>query len=572
MTIEMTDLTLASEESVLLSMDDIALESQIAGQSVTDGEVDVAAQGKAELSDGEIISPKQQELLQPFSGWPSGRDPRYGDEFVLIKAEIDKLAFNDYNAVLTLAREILKNESKDLRVAGYYLIASTYLNGFKGLIEGLQLYRLLLERFGDSIYPEREDAQRIALQWLNNTKLLAYIRQHQKNATSDNVAKVEQELELLNETIMAQFNDEALRLTIINSWLKETNKQLASLEKQINAAKEPVSAEKTASNTAAEQTSDLPQMTGSQASSPVSEITRSDNLSETELYSFMRKIVNQLLTDKDYQRAVSFARATRWGGMSMPPHNNTKTALTPPRQSGVNEVTRNMQQGEYASALTLCENLFFEMAGHMLLDLQCYANKAAKAMAKQELANLIAYETTALLQRFPELPSLRFDDDTPFANAETLIWLNSLSGKTDKAPIVVAADDEEELITVINRSCEIADEEGLAEALAALAEYRPHNEKQRFQLRLAMAQLCLDHGRAEFALPIVEELSEQAERTSLAVWDKYLALVVARTLQGALRGVMVEATEEDKVRYGQRVRNLSAQMCRWDLVQAVQLI
>ena len=572
MTIENSEYQLTSDESVLLSMDNIALDAEVEPQTEPVA-FDPAESAVAPAAAGEVIPERINILLQPFPGYLAGQDPRYGDEFVLIKAEIDKLAFNDYNAVMTLAGEILQNESKDLRVVGYYLLASTYLHGFKGLIESLQLYRLLLEQFGDCMFPERDDAQRIALQWLNNTKLLAYVRQHQKNATPDNVARVEQELELFNEAVMARFNDETLRLTIISSWLKETKKQLAALAKEISVAKtpvsstEPVSPAPAAQPSAQVQTTEIPTSPGL-----VSELTRSDALSETELYTFMRKIVNQQLEDKDYQRAVSFARATRWGGMVMPPNNQGKTALTPPRQSGVNEVTRSLQQGEYEAALRLCESLFFEMGGHMLLDLQCLACKAAKGMGRPDLANLIAYETAALLQRFPELQTLRFDDEIPFASAATQGWLGSLSGKNDSAAIIGNAEDDQELVTVINQSCEVANENGLPEALAHLAEYRPHNEKQRFQVRLAMAQLCLDHSRVEFALPILEELNEQAERTCLAVWDKQLALVVAKTLQSALRGSMLDAAEEDKARFGQRVKNLSAQMCRWDLVQAVQLI
>ena len=49
---------------------------------------------------------------------------------------------------MTLAREIIENQSKDIRVAGYFMLANTYINGAKGLIDGLILYRLLLERFG----------------------------------------------------------------------------------------------------------------------------------------------------------------------------------------------------------------------------------------------------------------------------------------------------------------------------------------------------------------------------------------------------------------------------------------
>jgi len=108
-----------------------------------------------DVEDGsEIISDKLLDLLRPFSIISEGKDPGHDEEFLLIKAEIEKRAFNDFNAILTLADEILCHKGKDLRVAGYYLFASTYLHGLTGLSAGLQLYRLLLTKFGESIYPK----------------------------------------------------------------------------------------------------------------------------------------------------------------------------------------------------------------------------------------------------------------------------------------------------------------------------------------------------------------------------------------------------------------------------------
>ena len=128
MTIENSEYQLTSDESVLLSMDNIALDAEVEPQTEPVA-FDPAESAVAPAAAGEVIPERINILLQPFPGYLAGQDPRYGDEFVLIKAEIDKLAFNDYNAVMTLAGEILQNESKDLRVVGYYLLASTYLHG-----------------------------------------------------------------------------------------------------------------------------------------------------------------------------------------------------------------------------------------------------------------------------------------------------------------------------------------------------------------------------------------------------------------------------------------------------------
>ena len=91
-------------------------------------------------------------------------------------------------------------------------------------------------------------------------------------------------------------------------------------------------------------------------------------------------------------------------------------------------------------------------------------------------------------------------------------------------------------------------------------------------VKLAMAQLCLDHGRAELALPMLDELTEQANRTSLAIWDVGLAMSAARQLQNALRSVTANASEKNRARYEQRLEEVTAQMCRWDLAQAAHYL
>lgn len=585
-TMEQQTPELQTDESLLLSMDNIVMEGaapEYPAVPEAEATVDVTADEEIEIEAVQILPEKIAGMLEPFGAQnPSGEDPRYGDEFVLIKTEIDKLAFNDYNAVLTLCEEILRSQAKDMRITGYYLLASTYIHGLHGLADGLLLYRLLLERFADSIYPQKENAQIMALQWLSSSKLLAYTKQHQNQATYELVKKIGDEVEQLNKTIISMTNDETLCLKSVYNWVKETLKKIKPAE----PAKPVVS--KTEDSSAGPQTVDVhasvPETT---PIAKANELVRNESaptlnldayksggsLSDTELYSLMRKIVTQLNHDKDYLRSIAYARAARWGGMILPPNDKGKTRITPPRASGVNEIKMMLSQEDYEGALRKCEGIFFEAGGHVLLDLQFYASKAAKGIGKHDIASYIGYETDALLRRLPGLDALRFDDDTPFANAETAAWLGKLNGNSESAASIVSASEEDAgLVEAINAACEKANEENLNKALATLKDYRPRTEKQRFQLRLAMAQLCLDHGRPELAYPILEDLLEQAKSTSLALWDTGLAISVAKQLQNALRSLLSTATEQNRAQYEQRLGEVVAQMCRWDLALTAQIL
>ena len=66
-----------------------------------------------------------QEWLEPVSDdHPCGEDVAYTDDFEAIKIELAKLSGMDYRLILDASERLLKRESKDLRVATYYIFAS----------------------------------------------------------------------------------------------------------------------------------------------------------------------------------------------------------------------------------------------------------------------------------------------------------------------------------------------------------------------------------------------------------------------------------------------------------------
>ncbi|MCK4816076.1 type VI secretion system ImpA family N-terminal domain-containing protein, partial [bacterium] len=306
---------LKTEESVLMSMDNIVLEGDgLDMYAILNNDLSVETL-ENEIAENEIdeqeliaevdrIPERIERLLIPLEGDPVGEDPRYGDEFVLIKTEIDKLAFNDYNAVMTLAEEVLTNVGKDIRVAGYFMLANTYINGAKGLIEGLILYRHLLERFGDALYPTKESARNTSMLWLNNSKLVAYVKQNQARIDLETIDLISKQIERLNEDIVAITNDETLCFNSLNSWVKEIRKKVdvpppppKALQSEVKTATENDDESGLATeNVSADQKTDVSR--GEKSSALDLEI--SSTMSDTELYSLIRKVVNQLMADKEY--------------------------------------------------------------------------------------------------------------------------------------------------------------------------------------------------------------------------------------------------------------------------------
>lgn len=129
-----------------------------------------------------------EELLRGISdGEPAGHDLRHDPLFSEIlearraddslnvgaweKAEGKKRA--DWNRAADLCLSALKDQTKDLRLAGFLVEAAVNLDGFNGLQQSLQLSRELIVRFWHlGLHPSAEDGdldfRAASLGWLDN--------------------------------------------------------------------------------------------------------------------------------------------------------------------------------------------------------------------------------------------------------------------------------------------------------------------------------------------------------------------------------------------------------------------
>jgi hypothetical protein len=67
----------------------------------------------------------------------------------------------DWGALAQLLSRLLREESKDLRLAAWYGVALIRLHGFAGAVQSCQLIRRLLEVYGERLHPRGEDDDRV---------------------------------------------------------------------------------------------------------------------------------------------------------------------------------------------------------------------------------------------------------------------------------------------------------------------------------------------------------------------------------------------------------------------------
>lgn len=495
------------------------------------------------------MSPWLTALEAPLPGPPCGDDPRYWDEFALLKGEIEKLQGTDFPRVWDLGRELLATRTRDLRIAGYLVPAALFTGGFPRLMEAVRGYRLVTERFWDDCHPRQNAARIAALRWLNQPKIESFARRFAAGASCEELEGLQEEIDAVNRSFREKLGEEAPVWSVLNDWIKETLRPLPAAPPALSAATPSAPPLSTAVAEAAPSA-------GAEGASGVG--------SDREVAAATRAIRDYLRQQGQELQAAYFARALRWGGLSSPPHEGGRTRVPAPRPTGRNELEKARAAGDWEEVLRISESLFLEPGGQFDLDLQCAAAEGARALGRHDFAELIAGQAALLVRRFPDLPRLAFDDGRPFASPATRQWLQERQGGAERG--AEKEGWEKTLAERMEGAREALRRKRLEEGLAHLRECPVTREKERFLLRLAQGRLCLEGGRPEVALPLLEELHAAIVARSLHLWDESVAMAVWTALLEVCR--VLEGKRDDLKKLTSEIQAL---VCRTDPGKAVGL-
>ncbi|ALC17977.1 type VI secretion system protein [Desulfuromonas soudanensis] len=496
-------------------------------------------------------------VATPLPKSPCGEDPRYHDDFSAIRQEMEKLQGNDYGRVLERGRHLLATHSKDLRVAGYLMLASTHLAGIAGVQEAASAYRLILEGFWADCHPLKAGARNAALTWLNNPRFDGALQEAATLAGADELRALEETVAGINQAIRTAGGDEAPLWSAPNHWLPGKLREKTGKAQSVAV---PLSGEQMAELLCA--------LSPSTQTMPAAGSITSDR----EMIASTKAIREFLLQKKAYLHALSFSRTLRWGGLTLPPHEQGKTRIPPLRQTGWNELQQAGERGEGEGAFLLCENLFLEPGGQFSLDLQLAACEAAGRFGREDLAAGIADQTRSLVRRLPEILALSFEDGRPFASLETREWLDTrLAGGEE--PCRGKEEGWDALLeSALAEARRLSPKKKLAEGLACLKAVAVGNEKERLTLRLTMARLCLEGGRPDLALPVLDDLTKRVEEESLHLWDSSLALGIWKISLEAGRLLAPKVTGEEAETLRNKMADLRSLICRADPEAAARLV
>jgi type VI secretion system protein VasJ len=474
------------------------------------------------------LLPSALELVAPIADTnPVGDDPKYSVEFEYVKAEIAKTTERDWEQIHVNARKVLTSQAKDITLLCYGLLASTVAKGWTEGAAMAQAMSQLCREHWDALHPQRERARQNSFKWLTEERTLGTFAQVSA-ASSDHES----------------FNAFAAALNELKGILNErfpeappSIKPLIQFVEEKAKSTKPVAAAAPPPARPSE-----PPTSGSVASSaPIAAPTVGDGASKSDLMGALRKIGLSLSSaEPDNPIGYKLLRISRWQEISVPPKNDKGlTTFPPPNPQRAAFLDGQYTQKSWAPILEKSEPAFTEPGLHFWLDLQFYAVQAFQGKGLETCAEAIRQELRSLLKRVPQLPDLKYNDGTPFANGQTKAWLEEISQEGSGVARRSAAAREETLEADLEAAKELAASGKISDALDVLQAGLLYGDQRSRTIRqIEIARLALQHGKVRAALAVATEIADRSERMSLAAWEPQLARSISEVLLKSLNAAI----------------------------------
>ena len=518
------------------------------------------------MSNGSFVD---ESILAAIGGEnPAGRDLGYDASFERLAAEIEKVTslagdLPDWGLVRSESARILREESKDLRVASWWVASAGILEGWAGVAEGAATYRALLERFWDEMYPpvKRARARAGLVAWLWEQLARALAARPVASADADALRAFEAAILAADAALTERLGDANAGLGGLRSVVREKIRSVPEPPKAVEPSKaiDPVaspSAPAVAHPAPPPATAPVPAAAPPPAPGP--EVTAVASLEAAEATAASWR--SSLATLAQHAREAAptsawpyrLARIAAWLTLETAPVVEAgKTFVRAPKSGERAQFQGMFEAGAWEGLRDSCEE---GVAQHIFwLDLHRWSAIALERLGPPFVAarDAVGRETAALVARIPGLPSLFFSNGTPFASPETTDWIaeerarfgggaagpGHAASPSGDAPKALLADAEA-------RVAAGQVDEGLA--LAISLGNNAASAAMRFRAQLSAAQMAHRAGKEELALALVERLLPQVDAT-LEAWEPDVCAQFFETAIKVSRAVLPDAADRQNL-------------------------
>lgn len=490
---------------------------------------------------------------------PTGNDVRDESDYELLQAEIGKMsnpttsATLDWNRVVTLAANLLRDKGKDVMVAAYLTGGLLQTAGLPGLRDGVTALNDMLTLYWDSIFPpvQRLRGRRNALQWL-----IDHVSAYGGEGGWSSLPPQE-------ESLVAELRNALQSIDAVLSEKDEDAPSMRSLLALVNnlpvivaapppapapaeaptpapspaAAPAPVAAQPAQNTVSGAPSTPLPQS----ASTALDDNANAEQVTE-ELFGRIAA-VSEWLGNASLSNPLAFRlnRIAAWGMLEVLPPTMNGQSMVPAPIPQVQDVLQKLVAEQAGEDLVRFAEAQLPLRPFWL-DLNYVCAQALQRLGPGYAAARIEVcgETRRLLERFPGIEKMAFANGQAFANEETQSWLASLTQGDGGAADAGAQADPLQAGIVRAKAMAKMDLAGAADLLQGLID-KTDSPRGKLRLRIELCAMLFSQrptaNLKAFALAIVTEI----DRHALTGWEPELAL---EGLQAAYH-VIARAQEDE---------------------------
>ena len=544
-----------------------------------------------------VVSEFVQEYINPISSEsPTGVDASNEEEYFKLNMEIPKTS-PDYKKCIEYADIILKEKSKDIKVATWLCFALFRTEKIKGLRDGLDIIYQLLNKFGNELYPSNTQHRSKAIQFINASRFYKLVER-------EKIVSTNAETVLESEKIIAKIIEECTKLFPENNpvlkTLQATLKTHGDTARKLTAPKkaevkppEPVKSVETQSVVQQKVT---PERSSEQIVNPQPAPAATKFITEKDGISHLRQMLlfffesdedgvkKEKLPENHFLFGIS--RQLQWSKLIRPPETDKVTTIEAPNQIIQGKLKEWFAAGNWDTLIPRIEINFLkgENVFRYWLDLQRYSVKSLeqKGGPYVQAAEDIKIQLARLLNRIPDLIQFKFKDkQTAFADPETIKWINdevmSALSKSKSSESAILPPIMGEDYDPINKEYEaaIADlpdkmEENIASMQKAID--ADNRRKGKFLRRLNLANYCIQAKQFYLSKVNLLELKDLVEDYKLSNWEPALCTAVWQSLYLTNKNILSDSADaETKSNIEKEQKELFSKIAKYDGILAIKL-
>jgi len=478
---------------------------------------------------------------------PAGVPARYEPEFEQLEAELAKqealdTETVDWGKVVELAALVTQEKSKDLLVASYLARGLLETESYSGFAVGLKIISDMIEHHWDGMSPplKRLRARATAIQWLAE-KCGPIIDAKEPAASQVDAVKLADTMaRRIDGELMDKMGDGAPSMMEMNRHLKRYKQIIAQ---QAEAPPPAAPATPSPATDTSEKPADAvplktapvpaPQNTTrpSASPSPAGPVAVGDIESENDAKKVVRQLqeggrktaawwIRSKLADP---RPYRLNRSLTWLLLDQaPPNTDGVTQLNPPAADRLKFFDAQLAAKQYSAVIPELEQTAARAA--FWLDGQRMVVNSLQALGPEYEAacNAVMEECRHLLTRIPTLVDLKFSDGTPFADDQTRMWIeNELSARATSMEGAASNGEAAPWHETLKEARSMAAAGDIKPAVTLMKEsaMATSNVREQHFWRLSLADLLLQTGNLDVAIPVLEQLAAHIADKNLSTWE-----------------------------------------------------